>query len=209
MRQFFYEHAAPEMRAHTEAVVDRLREAGGGVSEAPLPETFEEHETARAVVQRVEAAAFHQEMFLRDPDGYRENIRRGVEAGLQVPGVDYVRAQELRQRFTSQMNAIASEFDILLTPATPSIAPPGRTDTGPALFQGAITSAGLPSIAIPSGTLPLGIDGTEMPAGIQLVGAKFAEERMLAAARWCEEALDVRLTPVTPHPMRHSKGAER
>ena len=209
VREFFYDHAAPEMRAHTDAVVDRLRGAGAGIAEASLPETFEAHETARGIVQRVEIAAFHQEMFQRDPNSYRENIRRGVEAGLPVPGVDYARAQELRQRFSSELNAIASEFDILLTPATPSIAPPDRTDTGPSLFQGGITSAGLPSIAIPSGTLPLGIDGTEMPVGIQLVGARFAEERMLAAARWCEQVLDVKLTPVAPHAMRSSKGVGR
>jgi len=34
-----------------------------------------------------------------------------------------------------------------------------------------------------------------MPLAIQLIGAAGADERLLAVARWCEQALDIDLHP--------------
>jgi len=34
-----------------------------------------------------------------------------------------------------------------------------------------------------------------LPLGIQLIAAPFGEEHLLAAARWCEEQLEVTLIP--------------
>jgi aspartyl-tRNA(Asn)/glutamyl-tRNA(Gln) amidotransferase subunit A len=48
----------------------------------------------------------------------------------------------------------------------------------------------MPAIALPSG-----LAGDGLPLSIQLVGAPFAEARLLAAARWCEQVPDVRLAP--------------
>ena len=62
--------------------------------------------------------------------------------------------------------------------------------TGDAVFQAPWTSAGLPTVAIPTG---LGQSG--LPLSVQLAGLPFQEGNLLAAARWCEETLDVNLWP--------------
>jgi amidase len=48
----------------------------------------------------------------------------------------------------------------------------------------------LPAIALPSGLAESGL-----PLGIQMVASPFAEARLLAAAKWCEEVLGVELNP--------------
>jgi len=191
VRDFFYGHAQEEVWRHTDGVVERLRQAGATVQEVKLPESFQNHEAARSVVQQVEAAAFHKRMFTENPDAYRPMLRRNIEIGMLIPGVHYLQAQRVRRKFRSDIAAVLANVDILLTPATPSSAPRDLTTTGPPLFQGPWTSSGLPAVAIPSG-----LDSSGMPLGIQLAGAPFEEARLLAVARWCEAVLGV--TPVPP-----------
>ena len=79
---------------------------------------------------------------------------------------------------------------MLLTPSTPTPALADLTNTGNTAFQGPWTSCGLPTITIPSGLAESGL-----PMGLQIIAAPFREERLLAAARWCERVLDVHLSP--------------
>ena len=190
VREFFYDNAQEDVRSHTESVVDLLRQAGAVVREVQLPASFHDHEAARNVAVSVDAAAFHRQMHADNPKDYGPFIRETIETGLMVPGVDYVQAQRVRQQFRRDTEAMISDVDVLLTPATPSAAPRDLTTTGDTVFQGGWTSSGLPAIAIPSG-----LDGQGMPLAIQLVGAPFAEAGLLSAARWCETVLDVELTP--------------
>ena len=104
--------------------------------------------------------------------------------------VSYLRAQGVRRRSRLAMEAAVTGFDVLATPSTPSPAPRDLSTTGDPVFQTPWTTAGLPSIS-----LPLGLSASGLPLGLQLAGAPFAEERLLAAARWCEEAVGASLTP--------------
>jgi hypothetical protein len=52
-------------------------------------------------------------------------------------------------------------------------------------FQSPWSSAGLPSIS-----LPCGLSRAGLPLAVQLVGAPFAEEILLATANWCESILE-------------------
>jgi aspartyl-tRNA(Asn)/glutamyl-tRNA(Gln) amidotransferase subunit A len=190
VREFYYDHADEDVRRHTDEAIERLRLAGAEVREVGLPPSFYTHEWARGVVMSVEAATFHHEMYTQNPDEYGPMLRRTIEAGLLSSGVQYLQAQRVRRQFRRDMEDMLGAVDVLLTPATPSSAPRDRTTTGNALFQGPWTSCGLPAMAVPSG-----LDSTGMPLGIQLAGAPFAEARLLAAAQWCESALDVHLEP--------------
>lgn len=129
-------------------------------------------------------------MFKTQRDRYRPKIRAGIEAGLVIPGVEYLRAQRLRRLFQDEVSQMFQSVDVLLTPTTPAPAPRDLTTTGDASFQAPWTSAGVPAIALPSGLSEAG-----MPMGIQLIAPHAQEERLLRAARWCEAALDVALAP--------------
>ncbi len=190
VRDFFYERATEEVRRHTDEVAEHLKSSGADVREVSLPRTFQAHHAACMVVYNVEAAAFHQQMYADNPDEYGPSLRRTIESGVLHSGVDYLQAQRVREMFRNKMREVLADVDILLTPATPSAAPRDRTTTGDPVFQRGWTSVGIPAISIPSG-----LDEGGMPLGIQLASAPFAETRLLAAARWCEQALDVTLVP--------------
>ena len=89
------------------------------------------------------------------------------------------------------MEELARGWDMLLTPTTPTPAPQDLTTTGDPVFQSPWTSCGLPTITIPSGISA----STGLPLGTQLAAAPFEEARLLAGAKWCEEALNLRLVP--------------
>ena len=190
VRSFFFDYADDETVAHTGEVLERLAGAGARVGEASPPTDFDVLLAAHRTTMNVESAVTRGEDFAARPDDFSPNVRSSVEWGMLVPATAYVQAQRHRAAFRREVAALASGFDALLTPSTPEPAPRDLTTTGDASFQAPWTTAGLPAISIPSG-----LSGSGLPFGIQLVAAPFAEARLLSAASWCENVLDVSLTP--------------
>jgi Asp-tRNA(Asn)/Glu-tRNA(Gln) amidotransferase A subunit family amidase len=161
-----------------------FRNQGASVIEIDLPPSFAEiHEAGRTVMQ-AEAAAAHHELFAAHAGDYPPKIREAVEDGQKIPAPAFLLAQEARQRFRDEAATIARRYDAFLTPTVGAPAPKGLHSTGDPYFCAPWSSAGMPAIALPSG---LANDG--LPLSIQLVGAPFAEARLLAAAAWCEKVL--------------------
>jgi aspartyl-tRNA(Asn)/glutamyl-tRNA(Gln) amidotransferase subunit A len=190
IRQFFEEHADSETRQHTGQIAEQLASAGAAVQEVTLPPSFATVLAAHRTIMRVEAAAFHADMFATQRQMYGPKLRQTIETGLVVPGVEYLRAQRLRRLFQEEVPQMFTDVDVLLTPATPAPAPRDLSTTGDPMFQSPWTYAGVPTIALPSGLSQSGL-----PLGIQLVAPALQEERLLQAARWCEAALGVTLIP--------------
>ena len=190
LRRYFYERADAETRRHLDAAADQLAQAGAEIEELPMPDSIETAYADQRLIMSVEAAAFHEPMYRRQAEDYQPKLRAMLADGLAVDGITYSRALENRRQFITDMEQLAQQCDILLTPATPAPAPADRTSTGDPAFQGPWTSCGLPAIAIPSGIAQSGL-----PLGLQLIAAPFAETRLLSGAAWCEAALGVALRP--------------
>lgn len=190
VREFFYEHSSQEVRGHTDEVARRLADAGAEVVEIGLPDTFGSAHDCQRVVSAVESATVHEENFTQRPDDYGPKIRASIEAGMQTPAARYARAMRTRGGFRADMAEALRGVDVALTPATPEPSPRDLSTTGDPAFQSPWTLAGLPAIVIPSGMSESGL-----PMGIQLAALPFREGRLLAAARWCEDALRSGLWP--------------
>ena len=190
IREWFYDESKEHVRKHTDAVVEQFRKAGATVSEVKLPKSFHIDLAAHSIVNAVETASFHGHRWSRDPAAYPPSMRRTIETGRLVPGSIYLDAQRARRQFRMDMAPIAAQYDIMLTPTLIEAAPPERNGIGAGPLQGPWTSCGLPAI-----TLPSGLDHDQMPLGIQLVSAPFQEERLLAAAAWCEAQLGWKARP--------------
>jgi Asp-tRNA(Asn)/Glu-tRNA(Gln) amidotransferase A subunit family amidase len=190
VRQFFFEQADTETQQHTEQTLARLASAGAVVQDVALPPSFATVLAAHRIIMRVEAAAFHADMFVHQREQYGPRLRESIETGLVTPAVDYLRAQRLRRLFQQEVTQMFADVDVLLTPATPAPAPRDLHTTGDAKFQSPWTYAGVPTIALPSGCSQGG-----MPLGIQLIAPALREDRLLQAARWCEATLNVTLQP--------------
>ena len=187
---FFMEEADQETRDRTRAVVQKLASAGASVEEFTLPESFGTAIPDQLTIMAAEAAAFHKPMYEKQAQDYRPKLREMLRQGLEIDAVTYSKALERRLRFSADMKLLAEKADVLLTPSTPTAPLADLTNTGDTRFQGPWTSCGLPTI-----TLPAGLAESGLPLGIQLIASPFEEARLLAAARWCEKIIDVRLVP--------------
>ena len=190
VRQFFFDHADEETRQHTGAMVERLAEAGAEVEELSLPPSMDTAIEDQQIIMAVEGSSFHEPMYRRQAMDYQPGIRAMIQRGLDTDAVTYSRAMERRRQFITDMRKLAERVDVLLTPSTPTPPLPDLTNTGNTMYQGPWTSCGLPAITLPSGLSSAGV-----PLGLQLVGTYMGEAGLLSAARWCEETLQVCLTP--------------
>ena len=190
LRGFFHDNADAETRRHLEDVVQILSRAGARIEELPLPDSIDTAVEDQRTIMTVEGASFNQPMYERQAQDYQPKLREMIGRGLEIDGITYSHALERRLQFITDMKLLAERADVLLTPSTPTPALADLTNTGNTIFQGPWTSCGLPAITVPSGLADSGL-----PLGIQLIAAPFREDRLLAAARWCESSLGVSLSP--------------
>jgi len=176
--------------AQIEATVEMLRKAGAQVEDAPLAPSFERIHAAGDIVVRTEAAAFHRDLYAKHAADYPKHIGEAVKAGLGIGAVDYLAAQTVRRTFRAEMGSIAGRYDALVSPTAAGPAPKGLESTGEPYFCAPWSSAGMPSISLPTG---LALDG--LPFAVQFTGAPWAEARLLAAAAWCERIIDFKESP--------------
>ena len=98
------------------------------------------------------------------------------------------------------MNALFTRFDLLVTPTTPVTAPPVETAYHSPEFDrwrhGAPYTVPFNLTGHPGGSAPCGVTGAGLPVGVQIVGARFDEPRVLRAMR----ALEAADPPAWPHP---------
>ncbi|MCH8894083.1 MAG: amidase [Chloroflexi bacterium] len=188
--EYYSDKSTPEVWAHTQEVTKRLAAAGAEIVELSLPGSFKSAHSAQRIVMNVECAAFHEQFHATQAEDYGPRVRSGMEMGMLVPATKYLQAQRLRRQFRQDMVQMVMQVDVVLTPTTPAPAPRDRNTTGDASFQVPWTTSGLPTVTLPSG---LSEDG--MPLAVQLGGLPFEEGKLLGAAKWCETALGVRLSP--------------
>jgi Asp-tRNA(Asn)/Glu-tRNA(Gln) amidotransferase A subunit family amidase len=74
---------------------------------------------------------------------------------------------------------VFDEYDAILTPAAPGVAPRGLASTGNPIFSTLWTYLGTPAI-----TLPLLQSEAGLPLGVQLVARRNNDARLLRTARW-------------------------
>ena len=198
IRQFL-EHSAEQVQMHMDGVAQRFREAGADVRAVTFPGDLALVLAAHWTIMKADFAAVHQKLFREHSQEYGPHVRGLIETGMLIPGVAYIQSLRIRNRFRRQAEALADSVDALLAPATGVTAPRIESPAGEALalprtgdhaFQMPWSFAGLPVIGLPSG-----IGGDGLPLAIQLIGAPFAEEKLLAVARWCEMTLNVKLLP--------------
>jgi aspartyl-tRNA(Asn)/glutamyl-tRNA(Gln) amidotransferase subunit A len=189
MRQFFLENAVSETRDHIEDVAKRFEKAGASIRELRVSMDLDTLQWAHRIVMAVEGAAVHEEDFRKRPNDYASDVRRWIEMGQLVPAVTYANAQRIRGQFRRFLGEALRDVDILLTSTSSSTAPDIST-TGDPRWQAPFTTAGVPSI-----TLPSGLSKEGLPHGAQLVAKTFQEETLVSVAAWCANVLNVRPSP--------------
>jgi Asp-tRNA(Asn)/Glu-tRNA(Gln) amidotransferase A subunit family amidase len=105
-----------------------------------------------------------------------------IERGKTYSDADYRRAVEGAAILGRELARVLSEYDAILTPATPGEAPLGLASTGSPMFCTTWTLCGVPALNMPI------LEGAHrMPIGAQLVGPRDGDGRLLAIARVLEQ----------------------
>jgi Asp-tRNA(Asn)/Glu-tRNA(Gln) amidotransferase A subunit family amidase len=104
-------------------------------------------------------------------------LRQLIERGRTCLAVDYMAACAGITPFNEAVDAIFDEYDAILTPAAPGEAP-GIETTGSPIFCSIWTYLGVPAI-----TLPLLNSEAGLPIGVQLVGRRGNDARLLRTAQ--------------------------
>lgn len=175
-----------EVRPVVEQAIARLESLGAERVEIDLSELAE----SRAVVFTIgfaEASAIHEQHLDQHPDQIGEDVRKRLELGRKLSGVDIARAHhraaEIRHRALRAMKGL----DALVFPstATASHAFDPKLALKTANYTGPVNLLGWPAISV-----PCGFNREGLPVGLQLAGVPFSEPALLRIAHAYEQATD-------------------
>jgi Asp-tRNA(Asn)/Glu-tRNA(Gln) amidotransferase A subunit family amidase len=177
-----WETASPELHAAFEELVEAL---GEQVFEVPLPRVFDEAADQRKRINFAEMARYYYRYGRDGADVLAPETRAAIEEGNAIPARDYLAALDWRPVLTSALDEIFERCDAILCPAATGPAPQGLESTGDAIFNGLWTLCGTPAV-----TLPLLTASNGLPMGVQLVGARNNDARLLRTANWLDRFAD-------------------
>jgi aspartyl-tRNA(Asn)/glutamyl-tRNA(Gln) amidotransferase subunit A len=208
------ERIDPGVREVTRKIADGLREAGAEVGEVELSHTYYALEAyyiiAPAEISSNLARFDGVRYGLREPaDGVHEMYRRTRDAGFGPEAkrrimlgtyalssgyydAYYAQAQKVRTRIIEDFRAAFSQYDVLISPTSPSVAFElgSKSEDPMAMYLQDICAvpaslAGVPAVSVPGGL------SEGLPVGVQLMANHFDEPTMLRAARAAEKVADL------------------
>ena len=147
--------------------------------EVDIGESFGRAIDLHRTVMEVEMAYNLHRDYEKGRDRLSDKLRQQIERGREHKAVDYAAAVAGIAPLNATLDAVFDEYDAILTPAAPGEAPRGLDSTGNPVFCTTWTYLGTPAI-----TLPLLRSETGLPIGVQLVGRRGNDARLLRTARW-------------------------
>ena len=160
-------------------------ESEGRAFEATLPERFGEAAAVRERINLAEMAKSFHVWHARGADALSPTMNEALERGRRISAHDYIAALDHPGVLNAGLDELFERCDAILTPAAPGTAPASRETTGDAIFNGLWTLCGCPAI-----TLPKLVGANGLPMGLQLVGRRGDDARLLRTARWLDAFLD-------------------
>ncbi len=126
-----------------------------------------------------------------DPD-----IGRQIESGLKLSGVAVAHARYVSGAIAQALAAFFREWDLLISPTTPCVAWPA-SQLAPDHIGGRPVASRAHAVFTPfinlalalAASIPCGAGRDGLPVGLQIVGPRNADERVLSAAAAIESAL--------------------
>jgi amidase len=134
-------------------------------------------------------------------DALGANVAGNIRLGLALSGRDVAAAEAKRAECTHRMRALFERFDVLATPTAPISAFP-LTQNYPREIGGRVLTSYIDWVApmflvslvgLPAASVPVGLSSNALPIGLQLIGPRFSEPRLLGVARIVQSMRPLRL----------------
>ncbi len=191
----------PEVEALCRSAARALADAGASVIESDfsLADGYDSYQALRGLWM-----VTNYFVYLDGLDKLFANLRGNIEAGLKLTARDLAAAEQKRGELWHRCRALFAGADLLLTPTAP-VPPFPVAKNYPDTIAGnkmatyidwiaptfLITLCGLPGISAPCGRTKAGL-----PVGLQIVGPRLSEPRLLATAKLVQEANPLGFSPL-------------
>jgi len=179
---------------HWERATDECKDAFAELVEA-LGERVEEIDLSPSatdawdwhkLIMEADMSASLEREWEHGRDKLSPQLRGLMERGREVRVLDYDRALRGAAKVVESLDELFTErYDAILTPAAPGAAPKGLSATGDPAFCTLWTLCGMPAVS-----LPLLQAESGLPMGVQLVGRRNYDARLLRTARWLVERVE-------------------
>jgi Asp-tRNA(Asn)/Glu-tRNA(Gln) amidotransferase A subunit family amidase len=163
-----------------EAFAELVEHLGDRVEEVELSAATAEAWRWHEAISGAEMALSLRREWEAAREGLSPALCARIERGRAVPALEYLHARarvpDLIAAFTELFE---QRYDAILTPSAFGTAPAGLESTGDPAMCALWTLCGMPAVNVP---LMQGANG--LPLGIQLVGPRDGDARLLRTARW-------------------------
>lgn len=176
--------ALPESVAMLAAAAEILAGAGATVRDTELPDEVSQAMANFSAILCTEDSRAISADVGDHFDQINAWAQKSIREAKNVSDAQYEDAKAAAQRARAAIDGLFDEFDVLITPSTRGEAPTDRAAIEPSYFNRIWTLMYLPCLSLPAFTGPSG-----MPVGLQLVGRRDADEKLLAMGRWIEQRI--------------------
>lgn len=220
-REYYSEGLDAEVKEKVEAAIRKLDEMGAEIIEISLPHTeyavpvYYLIATAEASSNlarfdgvrygfRAEEASTLKAMYSKTRDqGFGAEVKRRIMLGTYALSAGYYdqyygKAQRVRSLIERDFREAFAMCDVIATPTSPTPAfKLGEKTSDPLeMYLTDIYTITANLAGVPALSLPCGLSSSGLPIGIQLIGGRFDEARLLRAAHNLEQALGADFTPL-------------
>lgn len=193
--QFVAEDTPDEVVNTLHETLAVLESLGARIRDVAFPST-QPVNTEISPLLVAEFAAAHAGWFPAQADRYGPRVRNLLEAAPHFPTAAVVRAYQARDRFTGQVRGVFHDCDLMLTPGLGIVTPTWdeieTMQDDMALMNATVLRFTTPfNVAgVPTISLPAGFSSEGLPLGVQLIGWKLEEEKLIRAGHAFQKATD-------------------
>ena len=132
-------------------------------------------------------------------EGFGEEVKRRIILGTYVLSSGYYdayykKAQQVRTLVKEKFDEAFSKYDVILTPTSPTVAfeMGSKSATPLEMYLADICTVSINIAGLPGISIPCGVNSEGMPIGMQLIGPRFSEEKIINAAYAFEQEIKFR-----------------
>lgn len=177
----YADRCSAEVKSGMEEVAELL---GKQVDQLESPQSFEALIKCHKIIHEVEINRAFEEVQETQADKISEVAQAAMDRAKDVSEDAYNEALEILDAASEWFANFFVDYDAILTPAALGAAPLYGDGTGDPVCCTVWTLCGLPCI-----TMPLLTGTDDLPVGVQLVGARNEDDRLLRTSRWFLEQL--------------------
>lgn len=216
-KEFFGEGIDSEVKEKLEKAIEKYKEMGAEVEEFSL--NVAEYSLAAYYIiacaeassnlgrfdgirygYRSEKYSSLEELFVNSrTEGFGDEVKRRIILGTYVLSSGYYdayykKAQQVRTLVTAEFEKAFAKYDVILTPTAPNVAfkIASKSKNPLEMYLADICTVSVNIAGLPGISIPVDVNSEGMPIGMQLIGNRFQEEKILNAAYAFEQEVKFR-----------------